>query len=270
MMMMMMAKAVGKGMSAPAAKGSSDVQWKQELNQALQKHSIADKPEYTSSGEGKLWMGTVTIEGQIYNSEEAAPNKKAAENEAAKAALKELYPEAFEKASSKSGSGANAILSGLQQMLGGQTEQKGQKRKRGDDRHPGNDDPKQKLLNMMQLYVHKKHERNLASDDMSWVVQEFEEGKKTFQCSLTLTVHEPRQIHTGEVCDTKKAAEWSAATIALEHLKDIFSSLEEEHKAKKAKKNADELAKLKEKAAQRKAEKEAAKAEKEVAKLDTA
>lgn len=257
-MMMMLEQATSGAMppAMPAMPVSSEPQWKSALNQALQKHSITDKPEYTTAEGGVgIWMGTVTIEGQIYSTpeDESAPNKKAAEQAAAKAALQELYPTEFQKALSSVNRGASA--------------QKGQKRKAGGE-HPGNDDPKQKLLNSVQLYVFKKHERNIASEDLAWVVQEFEGPPKTYQGSVTITVHEPSTVYTGEVCDSKKKAEWAAATIALETLKDLFGELEEEHKAKKKKKNQEELQRLKDKHAERQAERQAKIEQKNV--LDTA
>lgn len=260
-MMAIMEQAAHLGaMGVPAPRESSEPQWKQVLNQALQKHNITDKPEYeTAEGGNRKYVATVTIEGQIYNSEELAPNKKAAEQAAAKAAVKELYPDEFQK---KAMSGSRKPGKGSMMMPVMMEESRGKKRGK---EHPGNDNPKQRLLNVVQLLVFKKHQRNITSDDLSWEIQEFDgEQGKTYQGSVTITVHEPGKSYTGEVSESKKNAEWAAATIAYDHLKEIFGELEEEHKEKKRKKNKEEVQKLKDRALEKKLPKEPEMKEEEI------
>merc|ERR1712224_902073 len=103
---------------------------------------------------------------------------------------------------------------------------------------------KQKLMEALQLLITKNQGRALQKGDLTWELQDFEEGgKKTYQA--TVTISEGSRQYNGEVCQSKKAAEDSAAAIAYDNMADVLAPLEEEHKEKKRKKNEESLAALK-------------------------
>merc|ERR1712187_854057 len=98
-------------------------------------------------------------------------------------------------------------------------------------------------------------ERPLQKNDISFVTEEAPEGgfrsRCTFSCLPELGSYE------GETQPSKKLAENSAAEVAVAALEPQFAPLQEEHMARKKQKNAENLAKMKEKEAAKKAEKEA-------------
>merc|ERR1711988_478264 len=72
---------------------SPDTLWKTKFHETLAKKSVEEKPVYESSDDGSgKWVGTCSIQGGSYSSPQPAKSKKEAEQLAAKAAFKELYP----------------------------------------------------------------------------------------------------------------------------------------------------------------------------------
>merc|ERR1712066_625649 len=102
--------------------------------------------------------GTVVVQGQTYTSEEAGKNKKVAEQNAAKAAVKGLFPTEFANSDSGAGFGAQ-----FQQMFQGAMPSKGQKR----GREPAQD-PKSKLMNAVQLTLVKNQGRQITKEDIQY------------------------------------------------------------------------------------------------------
>lgn len=243
-----------KMLQGAAGGGSPNMQWKSALHETLQKNSNDEKPAYEcEEAEGGKYLGTVTIGGETYTAEKPAKKKKEAEQFAAMAAFKTLYPAEFKNAAAGSGGGG---MPAMMQMMGGA---KGQKRKA--DGLPSHHDPKGKLGNSIQLLITSNHARSMTKEDVKWETAEFEEnGTKTYQVSVTINDSvgpEGGKTFNGEVCDNKKAAEASAAQVAYDSMKSILEPLEEEHKAKKQKKKEEEAEAWKQKLAEKKAAKAA-------------
>lgn len=147
----------------------------------------------------------------------------------------------------------------MQTMMGGGWgggNNRGEKRK-GEPEEQGF---KNKFVNSVQLIITKNHQRNMNRDDTEWQTAQVEDaGKKGYQCTVTITDKvgpEGDKTFTGNVCSSQRDAENSAAEIAYNSMKDIFEPLEEEHKAKKQKREEDRKA---ERAAKKAAEEAEAK-----------
>merc|ERR1719253_140318 len=101
---------------------------------------------------------------------------------AAKVAVKELFPDHFKQASKMGG--VNNAMAMMQQMMGAQM---GQKRK-ADEVEAPEKTPKTKLMNAVQLLIQSKQSRTLVKGDLTWDIQDFEEGgKKTYQATVTIS-----------------------------------------------------------------------------------
>merc|ERR1712232_142930 len=197
---------------------SPEMAWKMELHDLLEKSPQGlgeEKPTYTSEDAPTGgYIGSVTIHGQAYTGEEPGQSKKAAEQGAAKAATKALFPEEFKKLSSST----PAMPAWMTQ--GWQAPQKA--------KAPPSEDPKNKLNHGMQLLLG----RSMLKGEMSFEVQTIEpsgEGKATqYQATMTLTPYEGGKSFVGEVSDSKSNAEKSAAAEAYKVLKPVFDPLETE------------------------------------------
>jgi len=228
---------------------SPDTQWRGKLNQELQKNGI-EKPTYASeaSPDGKGWVGTATLNGQVYTAKASAISKKAAEVAAAKAAFEALYPEAYKSLSPAIG--AAGMLMGL-----GGGPAKGQKRKAEQSDHP-----KSKLMSGVQLMILNAHGRSVTKDDITYAVAaEQQEGTTPpkYMATVTIAEYDGGKSFSGEWCESKPKAEASAAEAAYKVMGEMLGALEEEHAAKKKAKYAKQLEELKAKTA---AKKEAQKA----------
>jgi len=241
---------------------ASQTPWKGKLHETLKRNGIDDKPEYVATANtggpalpdgGAGFLGTVTVNGQSFASDEVAKGKREAEQNAAKAALKALYPDQFnEVPQGDGGLGPLAMLG----MAGGMSG-KAQKRK-----EPPTDLPlKSKLMHSVQLMVRNKSGRTLTKQDIIYAITENEGPPKTFMSTCTITDYEGGKCFSGEWCDNKTKAENSAAEAAYNAMSDMRSALEEEHAAKKKAKNTIQLAALVEKTAAKKEAKKALEAQ---------
>jgi len=251
MMEMMQWQASGgmsKAMAEMQTRESPDMLWKSTLHHTLVKNSLDEKPVYEATEDGnRKWVGTVALLGNTYTAKESGPNKKAAEQFAAKAALKALYPAEFKKHNNSKG-GFDPWM--IQQMMEGKQQQKGGAK-------TGDQDQKSKLVHSVQLLMLKNLGRSLIKGDIQWEIQESEGDKKKYTATVTITQYEGGHSSTGQACDSKKKAEKSAAQAAYKALKSVLVPLEEENTAKQKKKNQEELEALKKRVAEKK---EAAKA----------
>jgi hypothetical protein len=253
----------GEDSATPAA-NESQVNHKGALQQMLQKAAKKagtefDKPEYTvvdvTKGKIKLYKGTVTFQGKTF---EGPPSqgKKAAEHAAAKAAADKAFPgQVLSKPSGGTSSGGSvwvddgilqeAIMSALSGGSSAAPSGKGVKRSIGSEELPA----KTRLVHAVQLLVG----RPVTKEDIVYKV-EGEVG--AYLCSVSIP--HTGNTYAGSKEKLQKAAEASAAEVALKSLKDKVAPLEEEHKAKKAKANKEAIEALKEKMAAKKAAKKAA------------
>merc|ERR1712217_752873 len=113
----------------------------------------------------------------------------------------------------------------------------------------GGSDPKNKLINAVQLII----DRSCTKGDIAYEVQEMAVSpgeSKTYQATVTIVPYDGANKFAGEVADSGKKAEQNAAAEALKALKDLLPPLEEaraaknrareeEHEAKKAAKKAE-------------------------------
>lgn len=251
MMFMMMQQFMGMPGANPNNQ-SPDSQWKMKLHEACQRSGVTEKLEYTTEAAGENinggWNCTVTIKGESFTSESPAPSKKAAEQGVAKIALEKLFPDEFQKAMSNPLIALGAMAKG-----GGG---KGQKRKREEVELP----PKNKLNQGVQLLVQTKLGRMLSKGEMVYEMQELGDGPvKTYQATVKLPeIDGNRSEFTGEVCESKKKAEDSAAVAAYDGLKEMIEPIAEEKAAAKKAKNQEELKALVARTAEKKAAKKAA------------
>jgi len=247
----------GEDSATPAA-NESQVNHKGALQQMLQKAAKKagtefEKPEYTvedvTKGKIKLYKATVTFQGKTF---EGPPSqgKKAAEHAAAKAAADKAFPgQVLSKPSGGTSSGGNVwvddgvfqeAISALVGGGGAAPSGKGVKRSIGSEELPA----KTRLVHAVQLLVG----RPVTKEDIVYKV-EGEVG--AYLCSVSIP--HTGNTYAGSKEKLQKAAEASAAEVALKSLKDKIAPLEEEHKAKKAKANKEAIEALKEKQAAKKA-----------------
>eukprot|EP00930_Biecheleria_cincta_P032409 TRINITY_DN224_c0_g1_i2.p1 TRINITY_DN224_c0_g1~~TRINITY_DN224_c0_g1_i2.p1 ORF type:complete len:344 (-),score=85.16 TRINITY_DN224_c0_g1_i2:175-1119(-) len=226
----------------------SQPRWKGKLYENLKRNGMEEKPSYVAMANtgGQGFLGTATVNGQSFVSNEPAKSKKDAESNAAKEAFQALFPEQFSELSE----GASNAAWMMEMFPVG----KGQKRK-----GPPADLPaKSKLMNSVQLMIRNASNRCITKEDIIYATTENEGPPKTFMATVTIMEYEGGKSFSGEWCDSKMNAENSAATAAYNAMSDMLGALEEEHAAKKKAKNQKELAALIERTA---AKKEAAKLE---------
>jgi len=256
----MATKGCGKGKGAGGGPGGG-TNWKGELNCAFQKSKGGPigkgEIQYeVSEVEGsKKFQAAVTISGSTITGE-PAESKRNAEHNAAKAALEEMFPDHQAKGGGMGGFNPMMMMNPMMQTASG-----GTKRKIDPQELPA----KTRLSNAVQLM--KK--APLTKEDVTYSVEEleapelvkldglkWEDGKFVGTVVLavtgdTYTADKPRK--------TKNGAENAAAEVALEALKPQLEPLIEEHNAKKARKNKEAIAALKERTAAKKAEQKAQK-----------
>eukprot|EP00746_Dinoflagellata_sp_MGD_P164360 gnl/MRDRNA2_/MRDRNA2_92951_c0_seq1.p1 gnl/MRDRNA2_/MRDRNA2_92951_c0~~gnl/MRDRNA2_/MRDRNA2_92951_c0_seq1.p1 ORF type:complete len:277 (-),score=99.16 gnl/MRDRNA2_/MRDRNA2_92951_c0_seq1:77-805(-) len=221
-----------------------DMQWKIAFNSALQKHSVADRPTYTTEEKSKgKWVSVMAFQDSSYASAQQA-SKKAAEQDAAKKALEALYPAEFQKL---------MVGSSFQEMMG--MKENGQRGKKRKVEAESEADVKSKLTRSLQIYISDKHQRLLNKEDITYEVQEIEGEKKTYVASVTIPAYEGGKAYSGEEKDSKKEAELSAAQIAYDAMSGVLGPMEEEHKEKKKQKQAASLEALKKRTEEKKAAK---------------
>jgi len=254
MMLQMMQSMMGGGGGGDSWGGNSwggnnaadqGITSKSQLKEALQKsdaHKDA-KPTYevfeVNTGSGIGFQATVDIGGQAFNGEVGA-SKKAAEQNAAKAALKDLFPGAAKKTAGgkkakqwpQQGGAGN-----LMEMLAGASGGKGKggkgNQKSGQKRKAGGEEEqcvRLRLNEAVQLLIPVKEGafRLKSKDD---VVFQTEQTGSTYTSTVTIKV--TGGSFEGEACSSQKDAERSAATAAYSALQDEVAPLIEEHIAKK-------------------------------------
>lgn len=245
-------------MGAWGASQNPEMQWKMKFHEALKKSGISDKPEYTAADAGGgSFTGMVTVQGQTHSADEPTKNKKASEQSAAKAGLKAMFPEAFEKISSESDSsgGGDWMFPG---MMGMGAVGKGQKRKNPFPDQPVH--PKSKLQHALSIFILNKAGRPVNKDDVQYTITEIEGPPKMYQATCVIAEYESGKEIKGEAGKSKSEAEANAAKAAYDEIESTVAPMIEEHNAKKKLKKQESLAELKKTHA---AKKEAQKAEKE-------
>mmetsp|Transcript_71128 Transcript_71128/g.230950 ORF Transcript_71128/g.230950 Transcript_71128/m.230950 type:complete len:123 (+) Transcript_71128:632-1000(+) len=85
--------------------------------------------------------------------------------------------------------------------------------------------------------------RPVTKEDMVYETVQVEGAGN--QSTVSLPTYDGGKPYHGPVAPSKKEAEMAAAKLACSQLKSVVDQLEEEHKAKKAKKNAEGLARMK-------------------------
>lgn len=221
--MMMFQQFAGVVMSTNPA-----MQWKQKLHEACQRNAITEKPEYSATADpsGGGFLGTVTLQGISYTSEETAANKKAAEQGAAKAAMQALFEEEFEMLSSQD----TSVWSGAMPAITMGTQEGGASRQKRKADSLEDATSRSKLQRGVTLWLVKNSARNIVAGDITYDLQEFEGGG--YQSTVNIKEVEGGSVYAGEVKASKTEAHEAAATTAYETLKDIFAPLEEEHTIK--------------------------------------
>jgi len=159
------------------------------------------------------YQSHVTLDGATYAGQ-VAPSKKKAEQEAAKIAVQEIYPDFVMK-------GERVVAL---------------KRKAEEMEQEMN--PKQKFNQALQLILGKQ----VTKEDTQYE----HEGDRESGHKATLTITARGVSFTGEFAANKNDAEHSAAQVALDALAEEIAEKEAIHQAAKKAKNAPKLAKLKE------------------------
>jgi len=178
----------------------------------------------------------MTIEGTTYTGNRHA-SKRGAEHEAAKVALKEMFPDEFAMAS---------------QDMSGYGKGKGRGKKRRAEEAEANLNPKSKLNHVLPFIL----DRGPVKGDLTFEVTEDGEGNAKYVG--TCEIKELGRTFSGEPQASKKAAEDAAATAALDELKEKYEPALAEHKEKKQRLKRESLTALKERHAEKLAEKKAA------------
>lgn len=89
--------------------------------------------------------------------------------------------------------------------------------------------------------------RPVLKTDVVYTTQSTESAQGTkYTCTVTLPQYDASANYRGQAAESAKLAETKAAEVAVRALAKIVAPLEEERKAKKAKQNQEQLAKLKE------------------------
>mmetsp|Transcript_100936 Transcript_100936/g.256816 ORF Transcript_100936/g.256816 Transcript_100936/m.256816 type:complete len:306 (+) Transcript_100936:78-995(+) len=225
---------------APAQGGvGSEVQWKSKLTETAAKKAARPltKGEFvynTTAVDETNKSFTSTVSGSLlskkYSSVEPQISKKLAEQTAARAALQAEYPEAYTELAAHEVALAPA---------------KGEKRK--SDPLPMGD--KNELNHMMQMLL----SRSVTKDDVLYTLTTIEGEKPSYSATVSLPTYEGSPTFQGAPASAKKDAEAAAAKVAIAAFKDAAAPLIEEHKAKKARKNAEDMEKMKQKHAEKQA-----------------
>jgi len=230
--------------TAPTGAGGAGVPgtpviWSQKLHECLSKKAarVMTKGEIifntTAVDEtNKSFVSTLsapTLLSAEYSSEGPCISKAAAQHSAAMVAMQEEFAEVYAQLVGPYAPTAAA---------------KGQKRKGGPDGAPvasaGPPEGKSMLSHFVQLLLG----RPVAKEDMVYESVQLE-GGAGFQATVALPTYVGGKSYQGAVAPTKKEAEMAAAKLACAQLRNVVVVLEEEHKAKKAKKNAEAIVKMK-------------------------
>jgi len=154
--------------------------------------------------------------------ESSTSQKKLAEQAAARVAVEAEFGEVSESPVAKPGKAGPAA---------------GQKRSR--EAAPDADNPKGRLHNALHLILG----RNAMKDDVAYETSQLEDGTYVSTCSLPS--YDASCVYQGEPAISKKEAEKNAAEVTILELQDVVAPLEEEHKAKKQRRNREQLDALK-------------------------
>lgn len=247
-----------------AAAEPAKIGWKQLLAVQLAKaghqagggsivYEVADTDPTAKQGGARFGAWAIVtamgLEGQDPPSFEGelAISKKAAENEAAKAAMHGLFPDAAMAAEAGAQAGGwGAPPAWATAAFGGQPPAKKQK--------VMPTDAKSILNNSLAILM----ERSLPKDELKWDVSEIDDGGvRAFSCVLTINPYD-NMTFEGPSTPSKKDAEQACAQLAIDALEPDVQPLRDAKAEKKKKKNQEQLAALKEAT---KAKKDAKKAE---------
>lgn len=243
-----------QGMPAAPA---PDLSWKSQLRELCTKcigrePTKEDLSYFTGENPGGGFVGRVLcgeLSGRMEYQGEVAASKKLAEQLAAQAALMELFPEEYA-----------AITGTVARSHTGYARNGGAGVKRKAEPIPHDvapiaqtptNDTKGRLVYAASLLMGG---RNVSKGDIVYDIQEIDgDGTNKFVATVTIVAYD-NESHMGSAAPSKKAAEASAAQIALDALGPRLAPMEEEYKAKKRKLNQEKLAALKERTLEKKAQ----------------
>jgi len=240
--------AAKKAVTAVSQSASGEISWKSKLYDAsVQKvKRTMSKDDFVFSIQDNPLGGFICTVGspsflvREYTSEDSCASKKLAEHSAAKAALQAEFPEVFLELSMGIPAGAPAQ---------GQKALQGQKRK-AEGASAGPAPGKGELGHLVAIIL----ARPMTKQDIVYTTMESEVGgAKTYQSSVALPSYDASQMFRGVPAASKKDAENNAAKAAVAGLAAFAAPLLEEHKAKKARKNAEDMEKMKQKHAEKQA-----------------
>mmetsp|Transcript_96161 Transcript_96161/g.254013 ORF Transcript_96161/g.254013 Transcript_96161/m.254013 type:complete len:305 (-) Transcript_96161:74-988(-) len=241
-------KAAAKKVTAVSVAASGEILWKSKLYEAsvkkvkrsLGKDDFIFSTQDVPSGGYICTVGSPSFLVREYSSEGPCASKKLAEHSAAKAALQAEFPEVFRELSMGIPAGVSAQ---------GQNAPQGQKRKAG-GAAAGPAPGKGELGHLIAIML----SRPVTKEDIVYTTMESEVGgTKTYQSSVALPSYDASQMFRGVPAASKKDAENNAAKAAVTGLAAFAAPLLEEHKAKKARKHAEDVEKMKQKHAEKQA-----------------
>lgn len=225
----------GGGGGGGGAGGAASQNWKGELQAALQKsmgtvakgavtYSTTDS---TDDGSKKpRFQAIAFVSGESYTGL-PADSKKVAEQNAAKAAVKKMFPQHTHAVVAPSTTVSHHSAPGST--------------KRKAEEMQAELPSKSKLIQGVHLIV----QRPLTKEDMVYQTEEVVGQEQKFSGSVTITAT-GQTFASDRPAGSRKDAEHAAAEVALKALEAQFAPLQEEQKAKKARKNKEGIEKLKE------------------------
>mmetsp|Transcript_96162 Transcript_96162/g.254016 ORF Transcript_96162/g.254016 Transcript_96162/m.254016 type:complete len:304 (-) Transcript_96162:74-985(-) len=240
-------KAAAKKVTAVSVAASGEILWKSKLYEAsvkkvkrsLGKDDFIFSTQDVPSGGYICTVGSPSFLVREYSSEGPCASKKLAEHSAAKAALQAEFPEVFRELSMGIPAGKPLAPAPVQ----------GQKRK-AEGAAVGPAEGKGELGHLIAIML----SRPVTKEDIVYTTMESEVGgTKTYQSSVALPSYDASQMFRGVPAASKKDAENNAAKAAVTGLAAFAAPLLEEHKAKKARKHAEDVEKMKQKHAEKQA-----------------
>jgi len=232
-------KAAAKKVTAVSVAASGEILWKSKLYEAsvkkvkrsLGKDDFIFSTQDVPSGGYICTVGSPSFLVREYSSEGPCASKKLAEHSAAKAAIKAEFPELFRGLSM-------GIPAGAPQKRNAECVVAGPAEAKGELGH---------LVGIMLA-------RPVTKEDFVYTTVDSDVGgTTTYRSSVALPGYDASQLFQGAPAASKKEAENNAAKDAVASLAALAGPFLEEHKAKKARKNAENVEKLKRRDAERKA-----------------
>lgn len=217
-------------------KGKFFVAYQQSTKKSPTKEDLKYEVTEVTADEKKGYQAVLTVAGSEYAGEVSFGSKKDAENEAAKVAMKEMFPQVHAGMSAKSGKGGQ-----------------GTKRPRGPKEEVDLESlgPKERLNHVLPFLLGHTQ----AKGDLIFQMDESGEGNTKYTATCLLPAIDVSFASPPSA--SKKAAEDAAAEATYEGMRAQFQPLLEEHKLKKAKLKQEKMVELKARSDANRAEREA-------------